>query len=111
MEESKNNEGLRFNLDMLEERRELASLHEARYKRQTEQYYNQKVRHTSLKVGDYVLLNKVSRQDGQKKLDPNWEGPYQIIEAKCPETFVLKDIRGKQIPRRWHTSNLRKFCF
>jgi hypothetical protein len=71
-EESKNNEELRLNLDLLEEWRELAVLREAKYKHQMEQYYNHKVRHTHLKVGDHVLRNnEASRQEGQKKLDPN----------------------------------------
>ncbi|GJV56707.1 reverse transcriptase domain-containing protein [Tanacetum coccineum] len=110
--ENKNNEELRLNLEFLEERRELAALREAKYKHQTEQYYNQKVRHRHLKVGDYVLRkNEASRQEGQKKLDPNWEGPYQIIEAKRPGTYVLADMHEKTIPRTWHACNLRKFCF
>ncbi|GJT07493.1 reverse transcriptase domain-containing protein [Tanacetum coccineum] len=71
-EESKNNEELRLNLELLEERKEMAALCEAKYKRQTEQYYNQKARHQQIKVGDHVLQkNEASRQQGQKKLDPN----------------------------------------
>ncbi|GKC94119.1 hypothetical protein Tco_1159561 [Tanacetum coccineum] len=71
-EEDKNNEELRLNLDLLEERREVEALREAKYKHQTEQYYNHKVRHTHLKVGDHVLRkNKASREEGQKKLVPN----------------------------------------
>ena len=62
-DESKNNEELRLNLEFLEERRELAALREAKYKHQTEQYYNQKVRHRHLKVGDHLLRkNEASRQ-------------------------------------------------
>ncbi|GKA15121.1 reverse transcriptase domain-containing protein [Tanacetum coccineum] len=111
-EENKNNADLRLNLELLEERRELASLCEAKYKRQTERYYNSKVRHAKLKVDDFVLRkNEVSRQEGHKKLDPNWEGPYQIIKSKRPETYVLKDLHGKLIPRTWHISNLRIFNF
>ncbi|GJZ71222.1 hypothetical protein Tco_0635073 [Tanacetum coccineum] len=53
---------LQLNLELLEERRELPSLCEAKYKRQIERYYNSKVRHAQLKVGDFVLRkNKASR--------------------------------------------------
>nr|GEV18669.1 hypothetical protein [Tanacetum cinerariifolium] len=94
------------------ERRELATLREAKYKHQTEQYYNQKVRHLHLKVGHYVLRKiEASRQEGQKKLDPNWEGPFQIIEAKRLGMYVLVDMHGKTIPRTWHACNLREFYF
>jgi hypothetical protein len=111
-EENKNNMDLRLNLELLVERRELVGLREARYKHQTEQYYNSRVRPTNLKVGDFVLRkNEASRQEGQKKLDPNWEGPYQIIEAKRPGIYVLKDLYEKLIPRTWHISNLGKFSF
>ncbi|GKA60572.1 reverse transcriptase domain-containing protein [Tanacetum coccineum] len=95
-----NNDELRLNLDLLEERHELAALCEAKYKSRTEQYYNQNVRHTHLKVGDFVLRNnEASRQGGQRKLDPNWEGPYKIIKARSPGTYILEDLRGKRIPR------------
>ncbi|GJX08447.1 reverse transcriptase domain-containing protein [Tanacetum coccineum] len=78
-----NNDDLLLNLELLEERRNLIALREARYKRQTKQYYNQKVRPTHLKVGDFFLRkNEASRQVGQNKLDPNWEGPYKIIETR-----------------------------
>ncbi|GJY88246.1 reverse transcriptase domain-containing protein [Tanacetum coccineum] len=99
-DEHQNTEDLRLNLDLLEERRDLAALREARYKQHMEQYYNSKVHHTYLKVGDFVLRkNEASRQEGQRKLNPNWEGPYQIIEAKRPGTYVLKDLNGKLVPR------------
>ncbi|GJQ92357.1 reverse transcriptase domain-containing protein [Tanacetum coccineum] len=92
-DEHQNTQDLRLNLDLLEERRYLAALREARYKQHMEQYYNYKVHHTHLKVEGFVLRkNEASRQEGQRKLDPNWEGPYQIIEAKLPYTYVLKDF-------------------
>lgn len=101
---------LRLNLDLLEERREIGSLRNARYKRQIESYYNKKVRLNQLQVGDFVLRkNEASRQERQRKLDPNWEGPYQIIDKKCTGTYVLADMREHPIPRTWHISNLRKF--
>nr|GEZ16163.1 putative reverse transcriptase domain, ribonuclease H-like domain protein [Tanacetum cinerariifolium] len=111
-DEHQNTKGLRLNLDLLEERRDLTALRKARYKQHMEQYYNSKVHHTYLKVGDFVLRkNEACRQEGQRKLNPNWEGPYQIIEAKRLGTYVLKDLNKKLVPRTWHASNLRKFNF
>ncbi|GKE84617.1 reverse transcriptase domain-containing protein [Tanacetum coccineum] len=84
-----NDANLRLNLDLLEERRELASLRNARYKTQTKRYYNNKVKHNQFKIGDFVLRkNKASRQEGKRKLDPNWEGPYQVTGTKCAGTLV-----------------------
>ncbi|GJX84106.1 hypothetical protein Tco_0333587 [Tanacetum coccineum] len=70
-----NDMNLRLNLNLLEERRELAFLRSARYKTQTE-----------------------SRQEGQK----NWEGPYQVTDVKRTGTYVLADMQGRPIPRTWH---------
>nr|GEV34795.1 hypothetical protein [Tanacetum cinerariifolium] len=74
-EENKNTTDLRLNLELLEERRNLASLCKAKYKHQIKRYYNSKVRHAQLKVGDFVLCkNEASRQERHKKLKLNWEG-------------------------------------
>ncbi|GJX03752.1 hypothetical protein Tco_0189668 [Tanacetum coccineum] len=50
--------------------------------------------------------DRASRQEGQKKLDPNWEGPYQIVEAKRPGMYVLADMHGKTISRTWHAGDV-----
>ena len=107
-----NDANLSLNLDLLEERRELASLRNARYKTFIERYYNSKVRHNQFKIGDFVLRkNEASRQEGQKKMDPNWEGPYQVIDTKRTGSYFLADMNGRPIPRTWHISNLRRFRF
>ncbi|XP_071713099.1 uncharacterized protein [Rutidosis leptorrhynchoides] len=50
-----NEENLRLNLDLVEERREAALIREASYKKTIEKYYNKRVKRTTFKVGDYVL--------------------------------------------------------
>ena len=68
LDETSNIEGLRQNLDMLDERREVAALREAKYKASTAQYYNARVRNTQFKPGEMVLRkNEASRVEGQKK--------------------------------------------
>ncbi|GJU05656.1 hypothetical protein Tco_1122086 [Tanacetum coccineum] len=49
-----NEEEMRLNLDLLQERREAAAIREARYKMKMEHYYNKRVRLISFKVGEYV---------------------------------------------------------
>ncbi|GJR97222.1 reverse transcriptase domain-containing protein, partial [Tanacetum coccineum] len=49
-----NDEKIRLNLDLLTERREVATIREARYKMKVEQYYNKRVRPMTFKVGEYV---------------------------------------------------------
>ncbi|GKC86468.1 reverse transcriptase domain-containing protein, partial [Tanacetum coccineum] len=48
----KNDEALKINLDLLEERREQAAIQEAKSKAKMEKYYNARVRNTSFKPGD-----------------------------------------------------------
>ncbi|XP_071729264.1 uncharacterized protein [Rutidosis leptorrhynchoides] len=50
-----NEENLRVNLDLLEERREAAVIREASYKRAIEGYYNKRVKPSTFKVEEYVL--------------------------------------------------------
>ncbi|GKD89334.1 reverse transcriptase domain-containing protein [Tanacetum coccineum] len=50
-----NDANICLNLELLEERREMAALHATKYKTSTERYYNRRVKHKVLKVGDFVL--------------------------------------------------------
>nr|GEV17445.1 reverse transcriptase domain-containing protein [Tanacetum cinerariifolium] len=52
--QAKNDEGLLLNLDMLEEKREKAAVHEARRKAKMEKYYNSKVCSTTFRPADFV---------------------------------------------------------
>ncbi|GJV97071.1 reverse transcriptase domain-containing protein [Tanacetum coccineum] len=107
-----NDANIFLNLELLEERREMAALRAVEYRTSTERYYNRRVKHKVLKIGDFVLQkNEASRQEGQRKLDPKWEGPYQITIVKQKGTYTLADMKGHPIPLTWHISNLRKFKF
>ncbi|GJT80851.1 reverse transcriptase domain-containing protein [Tanacetum coccineum] len=53
--EDENEDELRLNMDLLQERREAAAIREAKYKTKMEQYYNQKVRPMSFKLDEYVF--------------------------------------------------------
>ncbi|XP_071719100.1 uncharacterized protein [Rutidosis leptorrhynchoides] len=77
-----NEENLRLNLDLMEERREAALIQEAAYKKTIEKYYNKRVKPSVYKVGDYVLsLNSTSKVEYEGKMGLTWEGPYIIFEA------------------------------
>ncbi|GJY97711.1 reverse transcriptase domain-containing protein [Tanacetum coccineum] len=62
IKEGFNEEELRLNLDLLQERREMAAIWEARCKTKLEQYYNKRVHLTSFKPGEFVFRkNEASR--------------------------------------------------
>ncbi|GKC79165.1 hypothetical protein Tco_1129939 [Tanacetum coccineum] len=107
--EKTNDQELRLNLDLLDERREIAAIREARYKQQVEKYYNKKVWHVQFKVGEFELRrNEVSRAANTGKLGPTWEGPYKVIQAFQSGAYKLSNMEGEEIPRTWHACNLRR---
>ncbi|GJT53183.1 reverse transcriptase domain-containing protein [Tanacetum coccineum] len=111
IKEDENEDELRLNMDLLRERREALAIREAMYKTRMEQYYNQKVRPTSFKSDEYVFRrNEASRVEDQGKLGPKWEGPYRVTEAYQNGSYKLQTMGGKEVPRTWHTINLRK-CY
>nr|GEV34458.1 reverse transcriptase domain-containing protein [Tanacetum cinerariifolium] len=66
-----NDEELRLNLDLLEERRKLAAMSEARSKSKTMKYYNSRVRGVAFKPGDFVYhSNDASHAVAGGKLGP-----------------------------------------
>ncbi|GJT60588.1 reverse transcriptase domain-containing protein, partial [Tanacetum coccineum] len=106
-----NDEALEINLDLLEERREQAAIREAKSKANMERYYNSNVRSISFKPGDLVYHNNdPSSAKDTEKLGPKWEGPYEVTEALRKSAYKLRDRDGKQLPRTWNISNLKK-CY
>ncbi|XP_071921711.1 uncharacterized protein [Coffea arabica] len=105
-----NEEELKCNLDLLEAKREEAVIRMAKYKSQLTRYHNARVRSTQYQPGDLVLRkNSVSRAHNSNKLDPNWEGPYKVLETSRAGYCRLARLDGAEIPRTWHFSNLRLF--
>jgi ribonuclease HI/transposase InsO family protein len=72
-------------LDQLEEARDVALLHSARYQQSLRRYHARSVRSRGFQVGDLVLH---LRQDarGRHKLTPPWEGPFIIAKILKPRT-------------------------
>ncbi|GJW43934.1 reverse transcriptase domain-containing protein [Tanacetum coccineum] len=77
-----NNEELRLNLDLLEERRERAAIREAKTKLKMTKYYNAKVRGVTFRPGDFVYhSNEASHAMDGGKIGPKWEGPpYKVTK-------------------------------
>ncbi|GKA73189.1 hypothetical protein Tco_0779405 [Tanacetum coccineum] len=104
-------EALEINLDLLEERKEQATICEARSKAKMEKYYNSKVRNTSFKPGDLVYRNNdANHANDSGKLSPKWEAPYKVTEALGNRAYKLRDRSGKLLPRTWNVRNLKK-CY
>ncbi|XP_070054874.1 uncharacterized protein [Nicotiana tomentosiformis] len=78
--EATNEEDLRVNLDLTEERREAALIRMADQKQMIEQYYNRKANLRYVKIGEFVLkkIFRSTKAGNAVKLRPNWEDPYRI---------------------------------
>ncbi|RWW49265.1 hypothetical protein BHE74_00044596 [Ensete ventricosum] len=103
---------LHENLDLLEEKRADAHLRTLAYKKAIVRLYNHKVRPRFIKTGDLVLW-KAEVSDptrSRRKLAPNWEGPYRVVDVIGKETCTLETVDGRLLSRTRHISNLQK-CY
>jgi hypothetical protein len=95
-------------LDQLEEARDKALLHSARYQQSLRRYHARGVRSRDLQVGDLVLR---LRQDarGRHKLTPPWEGPFVIAKVLKPGTYKLANSQGEVYNNAWNIQQLCRF--
>nr|GEY79927.1 reverse transcriptase domain-containing protein [Tanacetum cinerariifolium] len=82
-----NDEELRLNLDLLEERHERAAICEAKAKSKMTKYYNARVRDVTF------------RPVTAGKLGPKWEGTYEVTEALGDKAYKLRSMDGTILPR------------
>ncbi|XP_070047236.1 uncharacterized protein [Nicotiana tomentosiformis] len=78
--EESNGEEMRTNLDLLEEKREVALIRMAAQKQIIERYYNRKAHLRYFKIGDFISKKvfQSTKLASAGKLSSNWEGPYRI---------------------------------
>ncbi|GJS37779.1 reverse transcriptase domain-containing protein [Tanacetum coccineum] len=106
-----NDKELWLNLDLLEERRELAAIREAKAKSKMTKYYNARVRGITFRPGDFVYHSNDSNHavDGGK-LGPKWEGPYEVTKALGDGAYKLRSTDGTVLLRMRNIANLKK-CY
>ena len=87
-----NEEILRLNLDLLEEKREQDLKFIEDYHRKTTRYYDQRIKPKSYKPDDLVLkkLLPTRKDPTHGKLGPNWEGPNIISRIVRPSNYELQ---------------------
>ncbi|VFQ64795.1 unnamed protein product [Cuscuta campestris] len=95
-----NEENLRAELHLIDERRERAYMRAENYRRQVKSYHDQRVRPRQFKMGDWVLRKReVSRPTDGGKFAKSFEGPYIIKEVLADGTFRLQTPTGGDVPR------------
>ena len=86
-DESRNDEAMRLQLDLVDEVRATTEQRLVRYQDLMAKHYNSKVKHRDFQVRDIVFrkVTGTTRDTSQGKLGPNWEGPYRIASWREKE--------------------------
>ena len=95
-------------LDQLEEARDVALLHLAKYQQALRRFQARRIRSRDLKVGDLVLRLRQNNK-GRHKLTPPWEGPYIVAKVLKPGTYKLANEKGKILNNAWNIEQLHRF--
>ena len=106
--EQGNEASLEDAMDLLDEARDIALLHLAKYQQALRWYHSRRVWGRAFGVGDLVL-HRIYSNKNRHKLSAPWEGPYIIAEVLRPGTYKLKTDDGKAITNAWNIEQLR--CF
>ncbi|XP_075106759.1 uncharacterized protein LOC142179784 [Nicotiana tabacum] len=109
--EESNNEAMLINLELLEERRDLAHIRMAAQKQRMERYYNQRANLYYFKVGDLVLrkVTQNTRELNAGKLGSIWEGPYRISAITGKGSYELDNHKGYKFPKNWNVAHLKRY--
>ena len=108
-----NNEHLKKNLDLIEEKRENAMVQLAYYQQKLKQSYDTNVKLSPLTPGDLVLQRVVgtAKNPAWGKLGHNWEGPYHITSEASIGAYFLEDLDEHVVPRPWNVNNLKRYYY
>ena len=93
---------LNFELDTIDEKREVTVAWIAYYKQKTSKYYNNKIRTRTFQVGDWVLRKvfQNTKEIDAGKLGPNWEGLYEITQVIGNGACKLQSLNRTRINNR-----------
>ena len=97
---SGNDELLGESLDLIEERRERATIHLVYYHQKLKQGYDVNVKLRPLAPGDLVLRKVVgaAKDPSWGKLGPNWERPFRITSVAGIGAYYLENLDEKAVP-------------
>ena len=104
---------LERSLDLIEERRESATVQLEYYQHKLKQGYDAKVKLRPLVPGDMVLRKVLgtAKNPAWGKLGPNQEGPYRITSMAGIGAYFLENLDEFVIPRPWNVNNLKMYYY
>ena len=80
-------------MDQLDEARDVALVHLAKYQQALRWYHSHRVWGRAFNFGDLVLC-LVQSNNNRHKLSLPWEGPYVVVEVLWLGAYKLKTIDG-----------------
>jgi hypothetical protein len=82
--------------------------HINKYQVETVKWRDRKVRLNNIMPG-HLVLHRIANPDTMGKIQLKWEGPFLVVSLSRPESYMLKDMDGNDIPRSWNTDKLRRY--
>ena len=108
-----NDELLEKSLDLIEERRENATVQLAYYQHKLKQGYDTNVKLRSLSPRDLVLRKVLgtTKNLAWGKLGSNWERPYRITSVAGISAYHLEDLDEETVLHPWNVNNLKRYYY
>ena len=106
-----NEEQLCLNLDLIAEVRTDAKQRTTRYNNLMARQYDAMVKPRRFNIGDLVLkrVSLATKNPAYGKLEPNWEGPYKVINCKRQGSYYLEALDGRKLEHPWNVEHLRRY--
>ena len=106
-----NEEQLHLNLDLIDEVRMDAEQKTVRYKNLMTRQYDAMVKPRGFNIRDLVLkrVSLTTKNPAHGKLEPNWEGPYRVINCKRQGSYYLEALDRRKLEHPWNVEHLRKY--
>lgn len=106
-----NEKQLHLSLNLIDEVRMDVEQTVARYKNLMTKHHNAMVKPKQFNLGDLVLtrVSLVTKDPAHRKLEPNWEGPYRVINSKRRGSYYLEALDGQRLEHPWNVKHLRKY--
>ena len=84
-----NDDQLKVNLNCLDEIRDEGSSRMTKYQQKMAKYYNKRVKLKRIDIRNLVLrkVTPATKDSVQGKLNPTWEGPYQIVHYSRQRSY------------------------
>nr|KYP59574.1 Retrotransposable element Tf2 [Cajanus cajan] len=104
-----NTQELAADLDLVDELKDEARIHEEACKLRASRRYNTRVKPQSFRAGDLVwrFLGKARKYTTDGKLAPTWGSPFRVTEDLENGAYRLEELSGKPIPRTWNATHLK----